>query len=162
MTSSPYLTEDDDEDYTEDEEHELKLDVTGLAQNSLPHRPRHTASTRPLQERSPNIQVDTIARPRGPVLRQDFPCLYGQGPETKLTNKAGDFVLIHALFYQLTPVQFQNYNLLRVRADEVPKYRKYREKESKCGKPKGNQNVWGEVREELFFKGSCKHSYILA
>lgn len=164
MSASPYLTEDDDEDYTEDEQHdnELKLAVTGgLAQNSLPHRPRHTASTHPLQERSSSIQVDTIVRPRGPLLKQEFPCFYGQGPETKLTNRSGDHVLIHAQFYQLTPVQYQNYNSLRIAAFKVPKYFKYREKQHKGGKPKGNQDVWGDIREELFFKGSYKRSYVL-
>lgn len=157
MTSSPYLTEDDDDEHTEDDEHDngLKLVVAGLAQNSLPHRPRHAVPSRALQEVSPNIQTDTSIRSRGPLLKRDVPCLYGRGPETQFTNRAGDFVLRHAQFYQLTAIQYRNYELLRARAIQVPKYEKYRKKEL-SGKTKGNQNVWGDVREELFFKGELE------
>jgi len=151
---APYLTTDNDEEHTggEQQENKTKLAATGLAQESLPHRPRHSVLPRVLQERSPNIQVDPFVQAQGPLLKRDIPCPYGRGRETQLTNKAGDFVLRHAHFYQLTPVQFRNYQLLCARALEVEKYRTYRSKDT-GGKPKGNQNVWGHVREELFFKG---------
>jgi len=165
MTASPYLSEDDDEDYTEDEHYgnEQKLAVTGLAQNSLPHRPRHAMVARPLQERSHNIQGGTIPQPRRPLSEQDIPRFYDRGPgtETKLTNKAGDFVLIHAQFYQLTAVQCQNYEWLCSQVFEITKYKKYRKKENNRVKRKGDKDVWPDIREELFFKGMYKCFHVL-
>jgi len=159
MTTSPYLTENDDEDYTEDEDeqsdNEMSFALNGLAQSSLPYRSRHVVSTRPLQERSPNIQVDTFARTRGPLLKQDIPSAYGHGRETQLTNKAGDFVLKYAQFYQLTALEHHNYEILRALAITAPKYVRNREKERGDGaKRRGTQDVWDDVREELFFKGT--------
>lgn len=163
MTASSYLTEDDDEDYIEDcteqdlndddSEDDLRPAASGLAQNSLPYRPRYAAAVRALQERSANIQTDLLVRPQRPVLRQDIPCFYGSAPETRLTNRSGDWVLRWATFYQLTPKQYRSYQLLIAHAMEMPKYKKYRLKPQSGKQSKGNQDIWENEREELFFKG---------
>ena len=72
------------------------------------------------------------------------------GRECTLTNDAGDHVIRHQHFYQLTEVERHNYNTLVARAYDVPSYVRYRGNQGQ--KTKGNQDVWDDAREELFFK----------
>lgn len=118
--------------------------------------PQHSSSAFPgrvLQERSPNVQADT--QPPQPQLRRPLQRIVIQsaydGRETILTNKAGDHVLKHAHFYQLTKDERETFIWLRGEAFRVPKYEKYRK--GTIDKPRGKDARWDDVREDLFFKG---------
>ena len=73
------------------------------------------------------------------------------GRECTLTNLAGDHVIRHQHFYQLTDVERHNYESLKRLAFSIPSYFRYRGNQGQ--KTKGNQDVWDDDREELFFKG---------
>ena len=74
-----------------------------------------------------------------------------KGRECTLTNDAGDHVIRHQHFYQLTEVERHNYESLKALAFKIPSYFRYRGNQGQ--KTKGNQDVWDDDREELFFKG---------
>jgi hypothetical protein len=128
--------------------------------------PNHNHATRVLQELSPNLRSESSALPlRGPVLKVGFSGSmfggdYDKNRELFLNNKAGDHVLRNLSFYRLTDQERWNYNWLRREADLVPKYKRYREGQGQ--KPKGNQDVWDDVREDLFFKGNPDTAHLVA
>jgi len=108
-------------------------------------------AVRILQDRSANIQ----GLSRGPALKIDLPLPFeripGRNKEYELNNGAGDHVMRHQYFYQLTEVERHNYNTLLDLAYKVQSYVRYRGNQGQ--KTKGNQDVWDGVREDLFFKG---------
>lgn len=111
--------------------------------------PQHSElAIRVLQDVSANIQRPP---PESNLkLQIKVPSLY-KGRECTLTNDAGDHVIRHQHFYQLTEVERHNYNTLIGLAGRVTSYVKYRENQGQ--KTKGNQDVWDHDREDLFFKG---------
>lgn len=121
--------------------------------------PQHSSSAFPgrvLQERSPNVQADSQPQSRRPLQRIVIQSAY-EGRECILTNKAGDHVIKHADFYQLTAEERRLFIWLRARSFQVPRYVKYRK--GSLEKPRGKEARWEDVREDLFFKG--KHNLVV-
>lgn len=110
--------------------------------------------SRVLQERSPNVQSEGCAPIRGPLLKVEVPSRYG-GRECRLTNRAGDHVLRFRHFYQLDDMERRHYDWLFGEASKVHAFKKYRDhyRDGLGQKTKGNQDVWDDIREDLFFKG---------